>query len=74
MINKAFDNDKIDGRVLKTFRNVKNELKRGANAGKRKVTCEEYLRLLARASNHLKPHVHCGYEYRHVREGDALLF
>jgi hypothetical protein len=38
MINKAFDNDKIDGRVLKTFRNVKNKLKRGANARKRKVT------------------------------------
>ena len=26
VINKAFDNDKIDGRVLKTFRKVKNKL------------------------------------------------
>ena len=55
MINKAFDNDKIDGRVLKTFRKVKNKLKRGANARKRTVTIGEYLGLLARASNHLKP-------------------
>lgn len=55
MINKAFDNDKIDGRVLKTFRNVKSKLKRGANARKRKVAVEEYLRLLAKASTHLKP-------------------
>jgi integrase len=55
MINKAFDNDKVDGRVLKTFRKVKNKLKRGANARKRTVAIEEYLRLLAKASSHLKP-------------------
>jgi integrase len=55
MINKAFDNDKVDGRVLKTFRKVKNKLKRGANARKRTGAIEEYLRLLAKASSHLRP-------------------
>ncbi len=55
VINKAFDNDKIDGRVLKIFRKVKNKLKRGENARRRTVTIDEYLKLLGKAASHLKP-------------------
>jgi integrase len=55
MVNKAFDNDKIGGRVLKAFRKVKNKCKRGANARKRTITIAEYLKLLENASKHLRP-------------------
>ncbi|MFC1816917.1 hypothetical protein ACFL0M_13515 [Thermodesulfobacteriota bacterium] len=34
MIIKAFDNDMIDGRVLKAFRSIKRKLKKGSNAQK----------------------------------------
>jgi integrase len=55
MINKAFDNDKVDGRVLKTFRKIKNKLKRGENARRRTVSIDEYLKLLGKAASHLRP-------------------
>jgi integrase len=52
MVIKGFDNDFVDGRVLKAFRRVKNKLKPGSNARKRIVTIEEYLKL----SNKSKPY------------------
>ncbi|UCE52162.1 MAG: tyrosine-type recombinase/integrase, partial [Desulfobacterales bacterium] len=55
MITKAFDNDMLDGRVLKAFRKVKNKLKRGANARKRTIAIDEYHKLLDKAPKHLKP-------------------
>jgi integrase len=55
MVNKAFDNDMLDGRVLKAFRKVKNKLKRGANARKQTVAIDVYLKLLDKAPKHLKP-------------------
>jgi integrase len=55
MVTKAFDNDKIGGRVLKAFRKVKNKCKRGANARRRTVTIGEYLKLLVEAPKHLRP-------------------
>lgn len=54
MINKAFDNDLVDGRVLKVFKKVKRKLKTGANARKRTITFEEYLRLIEIAPKHIK--------------------
>ena len=44
MINKAFDNDMLSGRVLKAFRKVKPKLKKGSNARKRMLSFKEYLR------------------------------
>ena len=41
VINKAFENDKVDGRVLKTFKRVKGVLKAGANARERTLTVPE---------------------------------
>jgi integrase len=55
MVTKAFDNDLVDGRTVKAFRPVKKKLKKGANARKRKLTIEEYLKLLDVAADHLKP-------------------
>lgn len=45
MIIKAFDNDMVGGRTVKAFRKVKRKLKKAANARKRVLTIEEYLRL-----------------------------
>ncbi len=55
MINKAFDNDMIDGRALKAFRRVKKKLKMGANARKRTITIDEHLKLLNASSDHFRP-------------------
>jgi integrase len=40
---------------LKAFRKVKNRSKRGEYARKRTITIDEYLKLVAEASKHLKP-------------------
>jgi integrase len=54
MVTKAFDNDLVDGRTVKAFRRVKRKLKKAANARKRTLTIEEYLKLLDVAAPHLK--------------------
>ncbi len=54
MINKAFDNDEIDGRALKPFRKTKRLLKAGDNARKRLITFDEYTKLIENAAPHLK--------------------
>jgi integrase len=54
MATKAFDNDLVDGRTVKAFRSVKRKLKRAANARKRTLTIEEYLKLVDAAPDHLK--------------------
>lgn len=54
MIIKAFDDDKLDGRILKVFRAVKRKLKKGANARNRILTFDEYTRLVSKAPSHLK--------------------
>ena len=54
MIIKAFDNDMVDGRVLKAFRSLKKKLKKGGNARKRTLTFDEYFSLIDKAPQHLK--------------------
>ena len=54
MITKAFDNDLVDGRTVKAFRTVKRKLRKAANARKRTLTIEEYLKLVDVAPDHLK--------------------
>ena len=61
MIIKAFDNDMVDGRVLKAFRSLKKKLKKGANARKRTMTIDEYLGLTDKAPQHLKAFVIVAY-------------
>jgi integrase len=55
MVNKALDNDMIDGKTLKAFRCVKRKLKTGANARTRTLSVEEFQKLLEAAPSHLKP-------------------
>ncbi len=54
MIRKAWDNDKVDGRIVKAFRKVKNRLKPGSNARDRILTISEYQKLREHAAPHLK--------------------
>ncbi|MGA1824119.1 MAG: tyrosine-type recombinase/integrase [bacterium] len=54
MVNKAFDNDMIQGHVVRAFRKVKRKLKKGSNARKRILTFEEYSSLIHFASPHLR--------------------
>ncbi len=54
MVNKAFDNDKIDGRALKPFRRTDRKLRKGSNARNRTVSVKEYLALVDKAMDHLK--------------------
>ena len=55
MINKAFDNDMVDGRTVKAFRKVERKLKKAANARRRTLSVTEYLSLREAAAHHLKP-------------------
>jgi integrase len=71
MVNKAFDNDLIDGRVLKAFRSVKRKLKPGSNARTRIVSVTEYLDLIAVAPLHLKDIIITGYNTG-MRMGEIL--
>ena len=54
MVTKAFDNDLVDGRTVKAFRTVKRKLRKAANARKRTISIEEYLKLVKVAPIHLK--------------------
>ncbi|MFO7556730.1 MAG: site-specific integrase, partial [Desulfobacterales bacterium] len=54
VIIKAFDNDKVDGRILKAFRRVKAKLDKGSNARERTLAFDEYLKLIDKAPPHLK--------------------
>jgi len=54
MVLKAFYDDKIDGRILKVFNNVKRKLKKGSNARKRTLSFIEYLKLIGESPEHLR--------------------
>jgi integrase len=55
MVNKAFDDRKVDADVIRSFRKVKPKVRRGAYSRRRTVTIEEYLKLLDTAPRHFKP-------------------
>jgi integrase len=71
MINKAFDNDMLSGRVLKAFRKVKPKLKKGSNARKRMLSFKEYLRLIDTASQPIKGMIIMAY-YTGMRSGELV--
>ena len=54
MVLKAFYDDKVDGRIFKVFNIVKRKLKKGANARKRTLTLNEYIRLIGKAPEHFR--------------------
>jgi integrase len=71
MVSKAFDNDLVDGRVLKAFRNVKRKLKPGGNARRRIVFVPEYLKIISVSPRHLKGIVVTAYNTG-MRMGEIL--
>lgn len=54
MINKCFENDKIDARTLKAFRRLKRKARPGAHTRRRTLALDEYIRLLEAAPVYLK--------------------
>ncbi|MDZ7699495.1 MAG: site-specific integrase [Deltaproteobacteria bacterium] len=74
MVNKAFDNDKIDGHPVKVFRTIRRKLKKGSNVRKRILTLDEYTDLCDVSPKHLKAAIITGFntgmrlgEIRHVQ-------
>ena len=54
MVSKAFDDNKVDGRVIKAFRKVKPMARRGSYARKRTVGIAEYLGIIKEAPAYLR--------------------
>ncbi|MBW2470315.1 MAG: tyrosine-type recombinase/integrase [Deltaproteobacteria bacterium] len=52
VVTKAFDNDKIDGRCLKSFRKTNRLLEKGSNVRKTIISIKQYLKLLQHAPAH----------------------
>jgi integrase len=71
LINKAFDNDMVDGRVLKVFKRVKPRLKSGANARERTLTVQEYLALVGNAPRDQKALLTVAF-HTGMRRGELL--
>jgi integrase len=67
----AFKNDKVSGEVLKTFQNVKKQLKAHSNRRDRVLTLEEYTRLETACPVHLKGVVSMGY-WTGMRKGEII--
>ena len=55
MVTKAFDNDKVDGHVIKAFRRVKKRLPPAGNARDKILSVQDYKKLLQAASPYLRP-------------------
>jgi integrase len=71
MVTKAFDNDMVGGRAVKTFRQIKRKLRPGSNARDRVLTFQEYTRLIIAAKPHLKPVLIVAY-FTGMRKGELL--
>jgi integrase len=54
LVSKAFDDNKVDGRVIKAFRKVKPMARRGSYARRRTVSVSEYLGILKAAPGYLR--------------------
>ena len=71
MINRAFYDDKVDGRILKAFKPIPKKLKAGSNARKRIVSIQEYQRLVENAPFHLKMILITAY-HSGMRQGELF--
>jgi integrase len=70
-VRKAWDNDMVNGRAVKTFRKVKNKLKAGSNARDRTLALDEYMRLQNHVAAHLKSMLIVAY-HTGMRQGELL--
>jgi len=71
MINKAFDNEKVGGEVVRVFKKVKKVLKRNSNARDRVLSPEEFQRLMDNAPRHTKQILVTAF-YTGMRRGEIL--
>ncbi|MBC8462520.1 MAG: site-specific integrase [Deltaproteobacteria bacterium] len=71
MIYKAFDNDKVSGDTLKTFKVVKKLLKANSNARDKILTRDQVDRLIGVCPKHIKPIVAMGF-YAGMRKSEIL--
>lgn len=71
MVTRAFYDNKVDGRILKVFKPVERKLKPGSNARKRTLNFAEYLKLKAKAPQHLNVILTTSY-YTGMRMGELL--
>jgi integrase len=72
MINKAFDNDMVDGRTVKAFKVIKKKLKKAANARKQTLGVADFLKLRENAAKHLQPILTVAYNTG-MRAGELRL-
>jgi integrase len=54
MVTRAYNHQKIDGKPVLTFKNVKRKLKSGKNARKQTLSCGDYLDLISCCPQHLR--------------------
>ncbi len=71
MVSKAFDNRMISGETMRTFKVVKNMLKKGADIRDRIMTHDEFTRLCENSARHLRDILIMGY-YTGMRRGEIL--
>ena len=71
MINKAFENDIINGEALRTFKKIKKLLKKNSNARDRIITLDEFESLLVHLPRHTKAICKMAY-YTGMRKGEIL--
>ncbi len=71
MINKAFDNEKVGGDVVRVFKKVKKVLKRNANARDKVLTPEQFEALFANAPLFTKRVLATAF-YTGMRKGEIL--
>ena len=71
MVTKAFNNDIVDGRTVKAFSNIKKQLKRGANARRKTIEIDNYMKLILcpKTPLHLRNFLIVAY-YTGMRSGE----
>ena len=61
MVTKVFENRKISGDAVLTFKSIKKMLKKNANTRARTISIDEYVNLVKGAADHLKPFIIIAY-------------
>jgi integrase len=71
MIIKAFDNNKVSGQTLRTFKKIKKTLKKGSDVRNRILSPDEFEALMKHAEGHTRAIIATGY-YAGMRKGEIL--
>lgn len=71
MIYKAFDNGKVSGQILGTFKKVKKTMKKGSDVRNRILSPDEFDALMEHAKGHTRQIIAMGY-YTGMRKGEIL--